>query len=379
MPDGGVHVAAGLGWRGRILRLRDRVLSSAEFRRQATRFPLTRPVARRRARALFDLCAGFVYSQVLLALVRLQVPQILRDAPLTAPELAARVQLSPAAAERLLLAAVSLRLLSHRPGGRFGLGPLGSALIENPGLIAMIDHHDMLYDDLRDPVLLLRGELRDPALQRYWPYADAGAGPLTRGQTGAYTGLMAASQPMIASEVLDAYPLARHRCLLDVGGGSGAFVTAALAGAGRLRGIVFDLEPVAAVAREHFAAAGIGDRAIAVGGDFLRDPLPEGADVVSLIRVLHDHDDGAALALLRAVRAALPADGTLLLAEPMAETDGAGPVGDAYFGFYLLAMGSGRPRRRAEIDSLLRQAGFSRTRWLRTRTPLLVRLVVAQS
>ena len=60
--------------------------------------------------------------------------------------------------------------------------------------------------------------------------------------------------------------------------------------------------------------------------------------------MLHDHDDAAALALLRAARAALPPDGTLLLAEPMAGTPGAEPMGDAYFGFYLLAMGSGRPR-----------------------------------
>ena len=28
----------------------------------------------------------------------------------------------------------------------------------------------------------------------------------------------------------------------------------------------------------------------------------------------------------------------------MAGTPGAEPIGDAYFGFYLLAMGSGRPR-----------------------------------
>ena len=33
------------------------------------------------------------------------------------------------------------------------------------------------------------------------------------------------------------------------------------------------------------------------GGDFLADPLPRGADVVSLIRVVHDHDDDAVLKL----------------------------------------------------------------------------------
>ena len=39
-----------------------------------------------------------------------------------------------------------------------------------------------------------------------------------------YTALMAASQPMIAQQVLSAYSFRRHRCLLDIGGGDGAFI-----------------------------------------------------------------------------------------------------------------------------------------------------------
>jgi demethylspheroidene O-methyltransferase len=116
----------------------------------------------------------------------------------------------------------------------------------------------------------------------------------------------------------------------------------------------------------------------AIGGDFLSDPLPDSADVISLVRVLLDHDDDAALTLLRAVRKALPPDGTLLLAEPMSETPGAEPIGDAYFGFYLLAMRSGRPRTPGHIRNLLREAGFTRSRLARTGTPLLVRLIVAR-
>ena len=367
------------GWRDRLAGRLDRLLSSARFRAGATRFPPTRPLARKRAGALFDLCAGFVYSQVLLALVRLRIPELLLERPRTAAELSARLHLPPAPVERLLRAAVSLRLLSPRRGGRFGLGPLGAALIENPGLVAMIEHHGLLYDDLRDPVALLRGERRDTELARYWPYARAGgSSDVAVTQTAAYIALMAASQPMIADEVLHAYALGRHRRLLDVGGGDGAFLAMALARTPALHGTVFDLPPVAEAARSRFAAAGLAERATATGGDFRTGPLPPGADIVSLIRVLHDHDDAAAGALLRAVRAALPAHGTLLLAEPMAGTPGAAPAGDAYFGFYLLAMGSGRPRRRQEIEALLRDAGFSRIRRLRTNTPLLVRVLVAR-
>jgi demethylspheroidene O-methyltransferase len=93
--------------------------------------------------------------------------------------------------------------------------------------------------------------------------------------------------------------------------------------------------------------------------------------------VVHDHDDREALALLRAARAALPDDGVLLLAEPMSDTPGAEPIGDAYFGFYLLAMGRGRPRRAEELIELLRQAGFERARLLPNRMPLQTRVMLA--
>ena len=62
----------------------------------------------------------------------------------------------------------------------------------------------------------------------------------------------------------------------------------------------------------------------------------------------------------------------------MAGTPGAEPVGDAYFGFYLLAMGSGRPRRADELHAMLGSAGFARVQELPTRRPLLARVLRAQ-
>jgi demethylspheroidene O-methyltransferase len=52
-------------------------------------------------------------------------------------------------------------------------------------------------------------------------------------------------------------------------------------------------------------------------------------------------------------------------------------MGDAYFGLYLLAMGQGRPRSAATLAAMLREAGFARTRTLRTHTPLLTGVIVA--
>ncbi len=364
------------GWRAR----RDRLIASPRFRRWAAAFPLTRPIARRRTRALFDLCAGFVYSQVLQACVQLRLFDILADGPLTPAALSMRLGLPLERTQRLLLAATSLKLLARRRDGRFGLGPLGAAMVGNAAVSAMVLHHRELYADLNDPVALLRGQAGTTGLSRYWAYSgNADAAQLDGEQVAAYTALMAASQPLVAEEILAAYRIGRHRCLLDVGGGDGSFLRAAAAQAPDLRLMLFDLPPVAEQARVRLAAAGLAGRSVAVGGDFLADPLPPGADVVSLVRVIHDHDDPAALDILRAARRALPPGGTLLLAEPMAGTSGAEPIGDAYFGFYLMAMGRGRTRTQAELFALLDIAGFVESRRMPTHIPLLVSVIVAKA
>ncbi|MCU0987866.1 MAG: acetylserotonin O-methyltransferase [Acetobacteraceae bacterium] len=365
--------------RERFLAWRDRRIADPGFRAWAARFPLTRPKARAEARALFDLCSGFIYSQVLLSCVQLRLFEALAAGPLPEAVLASRARLGPEAMARLVDAAASLRLLRRTGGGEVGLGSLGAAMVGNAGLAAMIEHHALVYRDLADPVALLRGEQAPAALAAYWPYAAEGPhAALDDAAVAPYTALMAATQPLVSAEVLGAYDFSRHRCLLDVGGGDGSFLAAIGAAHPHLSLHLFDLPAVAARAGARFAAAGLAARARMTGGDFLRDPLPTGADVISLVRVIHDHDEGRVAAILRAAHAALPPGGTLLVAEPLADTPGAEPIGAAYFGFYLLAMGRGRARGVAALSGLLADAGFSRIRQRPTHTPLLTGLVVAE-
>jgi demethylspheroidene O-methyltransferase len=364
---------------GRWLALRDRCLGSERFRQWAARFPFTRRLARRRAAALFDLVAGFVYSQVLLAAVRLRLFDHLARGPLPIAEVARRVGVTEDAAQRLLDAAEALSLVERRAGATYGLGPMGATLVGNGALTAMIEHHAALYADLADPVALLRGERGATALADYWAYSrDPDPRQLDASQVDRYSALMAASQPLVADEILDAHDFNRHRTLLDVGGGDGAFLERVAARAPRLRLMLFDLPAVADRARGRLARVAAA-RTEVTGGDFLHDRLPAGADLVTLVRVVHDHDDDAALALLHRVRMAIEPGGTLLLAEPMADTAGARAMGGAYFGFYLLAMGQGRPRSRARLIELLRQAGFERAAALPTRQPLQTGLLRAQA
>lgn len=362
--------------RDQLLAWRDRLLASPGFQRGAARFPLTRPIARRRARALFDLTAGFVYSQVLSACVQLRLFERLSAGPVAVTALAAEWRLPPEGAERLLAAAESLGLVERRDEARYGLGELGAAMLGNPAIAAMVAHHERLYRDLSDPVALLR-QRGGTRLAAFWPYAGTGPGAAEAAPAAAYSDLMADSQRLIADDILAAFSFRRRHHLLDIGGGDGSFAAAVLRRWPGMEATVLDLGPVAERANAHFARAGLDDRARAVAGDMLGDALPQGADVASLVRVLHDHDDEQALALLRAARAALPPAGRLLIAEPMAATPGAEPAGAAYFGMYLWAMGSGRPRTAAELAAMARRAGFSRCREVGTRQPLLVRVLVA--
>jgi demethylspheroidene O-methyltransferase len=61
----------------------------------------------------------------------------------------------------------------------------------------------------------------------------------------------------------------------------------------------------------------------------------------------------------------------------MSRTPGAETVGDAYFGFYLLAMGRGRPRTTKRLNELLNQAGFGTARRIATHLPIQTCLLVA--
>jgi len=376
------------GWRDRFQDWRNGLLSDPAFHRTARRNPLMRWVARRRARGLFDLCSGFVYSQTLSACVQLRLFDRLADGPISAGALADACALERDATVTLLRAAASLRLVQRRADRLvadgssdevYGLGVHGAALLANRGVMTMVEHHAFLYRDLSDPVGLLRRETPDTLLSMFWDYRGARQEDEASGiGTRPYTELMSASQAMVAEQIIDCYPLRSHQCLLDIGGGDGTFLRTVAASAPDLSLQLLDLPPVAAAARVKFAEAVLPNAVSCVGGDMFEDALPEGADVISLVRIVHDHDEAPVRRLLARCREALPPGGTLLLAEPMAREHIGDPATDAYFGMYLHAMGQGRPRTAAELAALLDDAGFARVSEVRTQMPMLTGLLVAR-
>jgi demethylspheroidene O-methyltransferase len=361
-----------------IYRVLTRTISNPGFQAFATRFPLTRPFVRARARGLYDLVAGFVYSQTMLAVVQLNLHRKLARCPMTAEEIGAAVGLDSVAARRLAQAAVAIDLFRLR-NGRYRLSQTGAALIGAPGVEEMIRHHPMFYQDVADPVALLRREV-DTNLSRYWGYVGgAQTNDMEEEVAAPYSALMAASQAMVADETLTAFSMRGARRLLDVGGGEGAFLSAALQRHESLLGTVFDLPAVVERATPRFERDAVSVRADTAPGSFLSDPLPKGADLISLIRVCYDHNDDVVRALLFKIRQALPQGGTILISEPMSGGDRPTREGDAYFGFYTAAMSTGRPRSVKEHTALLEEAGFGSVRRHPTRQPFITQVVSARA
>ena len=358
-------------WRCRWRLLRNRLLADSKFQRWAAKTPLVRRIASKKAVALHHLTAGFVYTQTLTAVVQSNLLAVLQGRIESTKSVAAMCGLTPRAAHTLLTAAQALKLTEEVSRGFWMVGELGASVLGNPGVADMVRHHSVLYRDLADPLSVLKH--RDSTcLRDYWSYVPGGNHPEEGHRE--YSQLMSSSLALISDHILDTVPLHGYQSLIDVAGGTGQFAHMVIKRHPHIAASVLDLPEVVSEAKNQLPNSAI--RFVAT--DMFRSPLPQDVELFSLIRVLHDHDDEPVSGLLSRLCTALKPGGHLLIAEPMAGTPGAEPIGDTYFSFYLWAMGSGRPRTAEELTAMCLAAGFSGVREFKTPIPALTRVLVAE-
>ena len=159
----------------------------------------------------------------------------------------------------------------------------------------------------------------EPAWERvfgrpFWRYLDENPA------IGASFDATMAANPGDRIAVAEGHDWTAVRHVADVGGGTGAVIAEVLRRHPHLRGTLVDLPETAARGRDHLAGLGLDDRCEVVGQSFF-DPLPAGADVYLLCRVLHDWDDAHAEAILRRCAEAAGEGGRVLVVESYG-TDG---------------------------------------------------------
>ena len=141
------------------------------------------------------------------------------------------------------------------------------------------------------------------------------------------------------------------RTVVDVGGGTGSLLAEILLAQPHISGILVDLPGTVARAVETFRSAGVAERVSVVGQSFF-DPLPAGADVYVLQKVLNDWPDRETRAILqRCAEAARPSGRIVVLG---------GVIPDNALRALTIEMVlvGGKSNTVAEFRELARQAGL---------------------
>ena len=101
--------------------------------------------------------------------------------------------------------------------------------------------------------------------------------------------------------------------------------------------------------RGYVDASGVGDRIELVPGDYLRDALPTGHDLIFLSNIIHGADEDTNRALMRKIHGALAPGGRVMIKDHVTDESGTSPAPAAIFSIAMLLFTRGRDYAFAEI------------------------------
>ncbi|MFE9258746.1 methyltransferase [Streptomyces sp. NPDC006879] len=323
--------------------------------------------------ALLELAQGSMTTQAIYVAAELRIADALVDGPLSAQEIAQRVDAHPESVYRLLRLLASQSIFSEGKDGRFRQTPMSKALVaDSPGSmrdIALLMGHPIHWEDWAHLVDSVRtGEASLPKLRGMGAFEFIDSNPEYGSVFTSGMGNMSDTETL---PIVAGYDFSGYRQIVDVCGGRGALLAEVLKHSPNARGVLFDARAEENGAKDVLAEAGVSDRtSIEVGGLF--DPVPEGGDAYILKHVVHDWPEDQALQILKNVRKAIPAHGRILLVEFVVPSEGNGRHPAKLVDLWLMLLVGGKERTSEQYSSLLASAGFQLERVVQTAAPVSV-------
>ena len=319
--------------------------------------------------ALQQMMNGYWTTQIIYVAAKVGIADALTHGPLDLDRLAQATRTHAPSLCRLMRALGGLGLLRENEQREYELTNLGRCLVSgSPGALrarAILNGEDwyQAWGGLLESVRTGKSAFHNLFGKTFFEYM-AGRPDMA----AAFNEAMASSTEGAAAAVVKAYDFSGCRMIVDVGGGTGAFLAAILRATPQARGILFDRPNVVGVARELLARTGIAGRCRLAGGDFF-ETVPRGGDLYILSWVIHDWDDERSIAILRNCRRAMTGDARLLLIEQIVP-DGNEPSLSKLYDLHMLVLApGGRERRADEYHSLLAAADLRLTRIISTEVP----------
>ena len=295
---------------------------------------------------------GMMASRTLMAGVRLGVYAALAEGAASADALAERLKLSPEGTRTLLEALVACEAVERQRDGRYRLNPRAKRWLDprSPKYVgAFLEFNYAQWDWWTG----LEGVVRSG--QAVDIHGFAPEDPRWRD----YIHAMHQLARLAAPEVAAAIPLPRGaKSLLDLGGAHGWFAAELCLRHRGLKATVLDLEGSARVGRDIITSAGLSHLVTHREGDILTAELGGPYDAVLLFQVMHHLSPAQNVALLRRVRGALGARGTLAVLEYLRE-DIQDPTSSApLIGLHYFLTSGAAAYTPAELEGFLDDAGF---------------------
>ena len=303
------------------------------------------------SKAIMDIAVAFQRSRVLLTAFELDLFTVLNEESRTASEVAQALETDPRATDRLMNALVALGLLEKREG-RFRNTPSAAAhLVKGkPAYMGGLGHTNHLWHTW--------GNLTDAVREGVAPGLDAindrGARWLKP-----FIAAMHYRARQQAPELVGMLDLDGVHRVLDVGGGSGAF-SFGFARAGRgINAVIYDLPNVVPMTRAYIQEEGLSASVETATGNYLRDPLPTGFQMVFMSAVIHSNSPEENQLLFRKAAGALDPGGQLVVSDYIMSEDRTQPAMGAFFSLNMLVgTQSGDTFTESEVRGWMADAGF---------------------
>lgn len=322
--------------------------------------------------ALTQMLFGAFVSQAVSVAAELGVADLLAEQPQTVAALAAATGTHERSLYRVLRTLASVGVFRETGDKVFELTPLAEPLrsdapnsMRNGAIFMGAEWHWRVYGEMPHSVRTGKSAWSRANGAEVFDYFAANP---EHGEVfnRAMTDMSAAA----AAPVTEAYDFTGIDTLVDVAGGHGYLLAAALRADTDARGVLFDLPQVIEGAHATLESEGVTDRVELVSGDFFA-AVPEGADAYMMKHIIHDWDDERALLILNNIRRAMRDDGRVLICETVVP-EGNEPHFGKLMDLEMLVSPGGVERTAREYRELLAQAGLELKRIIPTQSYLSI-------
>lgn len=308
---------------------------------------------------IMTLAMAFQRSRILLSAVDLGVFSALSDLsgasvdpgqPVSSTQVAERIKADARATDRLLNALAAMGLV-RKEHGLFSNTELSE-------LFLVEDREDYMSNLRHTSSLYHSWATLTEAVRRGGSVEESLASLKDESRTEQFIEAMhrraIKSAPALAAK-LDLKGVSR---LLDVGGGSGVYAMAFARAREGLSATVFDLPQVVKLAERHIKEADLSGRVSTRAGDYRKDDLGLGYDLVFLSAVVHVNSPDENRQLMRKAAKALNPGGRIVVQDFVMEPDRVLPERGAIFALNMLVnTPAGDTYTEEEIASWLTEAG----------------------